>query len=328
MVDNYFFVCLNMSMKNKLDLRSDYKLKRNKKIYEEYINTNASFNILAKKYDLSPQRIRFIIEDLKNKGLEKRLKVSDKKTKRESFKDIGVALREQGKLDTSIKIFDDILAWDDANNNLRGKIDVLGHKKINLTLLSDNASSDSIKLKYLEDAEKCMKESFQIAKSQKGIPLGSKATQKVHMASLLFRLSALLDDKNRAVKQREAIEYLDSALQNLPGSKAHRAWPLSIKANILHALGQTQKALEALYEAQQCLYDGYDGEIKGADQGEMKLRVWSSGVSLALAKIYIDMHKPILAEIQASAVTVTPDPDKILVARKKEAKKILSSLQK
>lgn len=314
-------------MKNKTDIRSDYKLKRNKKIYEEYINTDTSFNKLAKKYEISPQRIKFIIEDLKEKGLEKNLTLKSLKVERENYKDTAVKLREQGKLDISLKMFDEILEWDTANDNLRGKMDVLGHKKISLTLLSDTAKSKAKKQGYLSEAIECVKEALVIAESQKDIPVGPKAIQKVHMASLLFKLSSLLDKKNRAAKQREAIEYINSSLKDLPGSKAHRTWPLSIKANILHALGQSQEALEVLYEAQQCLYDGYDGEIKGDDQGELKLRVWNSGVSLAFAKIFADMNKPILAEVHAAAVVNTVDPDDVLVSRKKEAKELLILLK-
>ena len=56
-------------------IRSDYKINRNKEIYEDYQNSDTSFNKLAQKYGLSPQRIQSIVSDFKKKNLEASLSI-------------------------------------------------------------------------------------------------------------------------------------------------------------------------------------------------------------------------------------------------------------
>ena len=308
------------------DIRSDFKLDRNQEIYEEHVNTGASYNELAKKYDLSPQRISSIIKDVKDKGLNSKLITESPKEERERYKNLAVELREQGKLELALSMLDSVVSWDAANNNARGQVDALGHKKITLTLMADSSTDSSQKRQLLSQAVEIVEEALKIAESGDERLKGAVVTQKVQYASLLIKQSEFLDVKAKAEQLRKALETLDSCIKVFPGSEAHKAWPLAIKANALHELGRYDDSINTLHEAQKALFSGYDGEIKGADQAPMKLRVWNSGIMLGFSKIFADTNKPVLAEVYAMAVVQTPDPEGVLTARKKEAKAIIEKI--
>ncbi len=307
------------------NVRSDFKYDRTKQIYEEYVKSKTSYNQLAKKYGVSPQRISYLISDYRKKDLHKGLSITAPKEDREARKNIAVELREKGKPSIAVEIFEEVISWDEANNNPRGKMDVLGHKKIALVLQADKAPDDKRKRELLSEAVACIEESLAIGESLE-VPGGAKAIQQVHLASMIFNQSQYLSQVQAGTELRKAVEILTKAIEVLPGSEAHKAWAFGIKAKLLHRLGQDDKALQTLFEAQAKLYEGYDAEIKGADQADIKLRVWSSGIQLGFAQIYFDQKRLLLAEIHASAVVNTPDPQGVLKARKKEAKDILNRL--
>ncbi len=296
-------------------------------IYDEYVSTKTSFSILAKKYGLTSQRISFIINDLKSKGLEKKLVLTDSKETRESYKDLAVEMREKGSLELSLKMFNELIEWDTEHKNFKGLMDVLGHKKIALGLLSDKTDNKALQTKYLTEAIECVEKALVVSKENSTIPAGSTAIQHVHMASLLAKLSENITGKEKDQKLTEALKLIDSALPGFPGSPAHLAWPLGIKAVILHLLGKDIEAISALGEAEKALYVGYEGELKNEAQGKLHLRVWNTGILLRYAIIYADAKKPILAETYASAVINTPDPEKILVSRKRDARKLLKNIR-
>ena len=169
--------------------RSDYNTDRNKQIYDEYLTSNASFNALAKKYNLTPQRVSAIVNELKSKGIGAKLTSNESKEQRDAYKDQAVEMREKGSLDLSIKMFDEVLIWDTEHDNKRGLTDVLGHKKISLTLLADKASSTEDKKKYLSEALKCIEQGISVAETMTDYAPGNLSIQKVHMGSLLLQLS-------------------------------------------------------------------------------------------------------------------------------------------
>jgi tetratricopeptide (TPR) repeat protein len=307
--------------------RSDFNLDRNKQIYNEYLTSDASFNMLAKKYDLSPQRIAAIISDIKTKGLGKSLKTTDTKEQRNAYKDQAVEVREKGNIELSLNMFDEILEWDKFHENHRGFTDVCGHKKIALTLLADKFTKPADKKHYLTLAVKSIEEGLEVAKKIVDIAPGNTSIQQIHMASLLLQLSEFQDPQEKVDGLKQARRLLDASFAHLAGSRAHQAWPLSILALVHAHLGAFDKALGCLQKAQQNLEEGYEEELKYGDQSKMKLRVWNTGVMLGFAQVYKLMHKNILAEVYAGAVLYTPDPEKILVARKKQAEKLLKELE-
>lgn len=307
--------------------RSDYNADRNKQIYDEYLTTDASFNVLAKKYDLTPQRVNAIVNELKNKGLGTKLSSTESKEQRNAYKDQAVEMREKGSLDLSLRMFDEVIEWDIKNGNARGQTDVLGHKKIALTLLADKADTPQQKSIYLNQAVSCIKEGIKISEGMTEFAPGNLAVQKTHMASLLLQLSETVDIKEKVENLKQARRLINEAVKDLAGSKAHMAWPLTILSQVHIGLGAYDEALDCLLEAQRKLFDGYEEEMKYADQGRMKLRVWNTGIELGLARLYKETGKNILAEVHAQAVIETPDPEKILVARKRQASQLLKQLE-
>lgn len=296
-------------------------------IYDEYVSTKTSFSLLAKKYGLTSQRISFIINDLKSKGLEKKLELTDTKETREGYKDLAVEMREKGSLELSLKMFDELIEWDTKHKNFKGLMDVFGHKKIALGLLSDKTDNKALQTKYLTEAIECIEKALAVSKENPNIPAGSTAVQHVHKASLLAKISENSTGKEKHRKLTEALKLIDSALPGFPGSPAHLAWPLGIKAVLLHLLGKDVEAISVLGEAEKALFVGYEQELKNEVQGKLHLRVWNTGILLRYAIIYADAKKPILAEAYASAVINTPDPEKILVVRKREARRLLKSIR-
>lgn len=244
---------------------------------------------------------------------------------REEAKNKAVVLREQGNLEEALTILNNVISWDQENANPRGQMDALGHKKITLTLLADNTQDIKKRRTYIDEATKCIEQAIKLGK-ENDLPKGTIAIQYVHKASLHLKYAHLYESFEKTTQLKYALEAIDAGLENLPGSKAHRAWALTIKANILHEQKRFDEALEVLFDAQRCLYEGYAAEMKAQDQGTIKLRTWSSGIFLTLGKVYLDTGKPILAEICFSSVLKTPDPEGILKARKDEARKLLDML--
>jgi hypothetical protein len=223
-------------------------------------------------------------------------------------------------------MFDEVIMWDERHDNSRGKMDVLGHKKTALTLLADDSREPTEKASLLTQALECTEEALKIGEAL-NMPEGALAIQKVHLASLYIKRFENPAEADNVDLLNNAIEILDSALKVFSGSKAHRAWPLGIKARALHLLKKDTEALETLTQAQLALFEGYDEEVGTSDQSAMKLRIWSAGIMLGFAEIYLAQNKPILAEIYASAVLATPDPENSLVARKKQAEKFMENLK-
>lgn len=306
--------------------KDTYNLTRNQEIYDDYVNNNMSYNQLAKKYDLSPQRIQAIVYDFQDKGLQKKLDPKDKIKTREEFKDKAVELREQGNLKIALNMFEQVAQWDNANNNIEGLVDVLGHIRITNTLLANETKDKTTEMQYRIAALEAIKQAIDVSTKDKSVSAGSKAILQVHYVSAVLQKTKAEKGKVDKKELEEALKQINEAIDNLPGSKAHKAWPANNKARILYELGKTEDALKTLCTAENWLAEGYFEQIK-ENQGEIKLNVWKTGLDIARAEILIKENKPILAKHYLNAVISMPDPEGYLTERKKEAKRMLKEIK-
>ena len=263
-------------------IRSDFKSGRNQQIYNEYVSSDTSFNRLARKYNISPQRVQFIVNDLKKKGLGIKLTLSSLKKDREEYKNAAIELREAGKLEISLEMFSKVIDWDEKNHNIRGLVDVMGHKRIAFSLMADAEVDNKKKLELLKQAEEASRKAIESAE-KKGIKdlAGSIAIQKVHLVGTIIKRVSLIGADKCTRDLLEALKLVEDALKDLPGSKSHKSWALLGKTKILHLLGRKEESLDTLSEAQKNLLLGYDEEMRNKDQGRMKMRVWATGILLA-----------------------------------------------
>lgn len=309
-------------MKNK-PVRVDYKIKRNKEIYSKYIS-GKSLNDLGDEYDLSPQRVSRIIKEIKENDLHKKLNLKSSKADRESYLKKAINLREQGNLDISILMFDQVIAWDEQNGNTPGLIHTLGHKKIALQKQAEFSNDLKQKQELLKQASATAKEALDLAKKTKD--KGLIAISSVHYASILLALSLSKKTRNEG-ELKEALKVLNPVLKNFPGSKSHKAWPLKLKAEILIELEKPMDAFLVLNDAELCLLHGYMQEIKESDNGA-KLNVMLTGIWLTKAKVCIKLNYPILAKSYAESVLGVKDKQNFLALRKKEAKELIYVISK
>lgn len=247
---------------------------------------------------------------------------------RETFKNKGVEAREAGDLKQAEKIFNQVIEWDKKNNNLRGQIDVMGHLRIVYTRLVEQTENKEQKKIYLQKASQINKQVLQIAERNKDvITEGSMSILKVHIASTIVSFFEYFTSEEAKAQLEKALNLVNEAIETLPGSKAHKAWPLRLKGEILHNLGKTEEAIEALTEGEVYLYLGYKDEIGKDDQAEIKINVWLSGLHLTFARICAQTKRDILAKHYVNSVLSVPDPKNILRERKKEAERILVTLK-
>jgi tetratricopeptide (TPR) repeat protein len=240
------------------------------------------------------------------------------KEDREKLKDDAIESRESGNLDEAKEMFNEVISWDIENDNKTGEIDVLGHLTTTYKLMARNSEDTDQQLDYLKKAMLYCEDAIRID--------SSNAVQKVHLATVQHEFSKLTTGEEKSKLLKNALENITEAIENLPGSTAHRAWPAHTKAEILHDLGKSEEAIKTLYQAQSWIFEGYEDEINNDDQAEHKLNVWLSGIHLSFAKIYRDTNKPILARYFASAILNQGDKNKLLTERKKQAQRIIDSL--
>ncbi|HLB51744.1 hypothetical protein A3F07_00945 [candidate division WWE3 bacterium RIFCSPHIGHO2_12_FULL_38_15] len=308
-------------------MRKDYLVERNRKIFEDYNEKEESYNSLSKKYGITPQRIQKIILEYKNKDFTLYLNNNSPKEERERYKNNAVELREAGKLNISLELFNKVKEWDVYNNNLKGQIDVLGHIKIIYKLLSDREKNIDKKLKYLKKASEIIKQSLELAESSDEIKEGTIAIQKVHFANILADTVKIDNSADKTSEVKKALIIIDEALNNLPGSKAHKSWALNTKSQLQFLKGDYNEALNTLNYAESCIFEGYEDELKQGDQAILKLNVWLSGIYLTKALICKETGKNFLTKFYASSVVNIKDPENHLVNRKNQAREILKSLK-
>lgn len=306
---------------------------RNQKIYNRYTESGLSFNKLSKEFNLTPQRIQKIVSDYKTNEIAKTLSPTAKQDIREKYKNLSIEVRENGNLELSLKMFEQIIIWDNKNKNYRGLSDVYGHINIIYNKLAEKSIDK--KVEYFEKATEYLQKAVDLI--NKGLaPAGSEAIIKVRIAATKNKRAVLLTGVEKNKELNSALKIIEEAIKPLPGSKAHKAWALKIKAQILAHLEEFDKAIDTLAIAEKHLYLGYDEELKtkavngrqiiGNDQAVMKIKIWLVGIQLTYAEIFEKSGKDLLAIYYANAVINTKDTEGILEESKKQAKEILNRL--
>lgn len=257
-----------------------------------------------------------------------KVSISSPKT-RETYKDEAVKVRESGNLLTSLEMFREILKWDESNKKPQDQMDTLGHIRICYTRLADELETktpnEAKKLRYqaLEAVEMAMKIGKKYPKLK-----DASAIQKVHFASASYDLTKYISNKVEKRKVLEkAYKIIKQAIKELPGSKAHKAWPANTKAKIEYDLGLKEEAIKTLTDGERLIFEGYADEFAHQKDAELKFGVWLSGLHLTQANIAIKEKMPLLAKHYATSVIMTLDPKNVLGERKKEAQRIIDSLK-
>lgn len=245
---------------------------------------------------------------------------------REEFKNTAIRLREAGQIEEAYTRLLKVLEWDEHNNNVKGKVDILGHLRLCCALQGDQTKNPQEKLTWYEKSYEFVEMiKVTIDKHPDIFNEGNRAIQYTHLASATIALAAYKSGEERTKMLVTSLELIDQAIDNLPGTTAHKAWPANIKAKILIEMGKIAEAEKLLFQALGWISEGYADEIAKDDQAEMKLSVWQTGIMLSLANIY-KTSKHILAISWATAVLNTPDPANNLGVRKREAQEIIDSL--
>lgn len=248
------------------------------------------------------------------------------KDQREELKNKAVETREAGRPKEALEMFKLVEAWDETNNNVKGQIDVLGHMRITYTRMGNQEQDTDKKRALFEKALEVIEKSVSIPQQHPEIQQGTLAVQRIHLASSQRDLALLTSEQPDKTILTKALKSVDEAILNLSGSKAHKAWPANLKAQLLFDLGRTEEALAVLSEAEKWLYEGYIEELYGGDQGELKINVWLSGLHLTRAMIYGKEGRTILAKHYINSVLQMDDPKNMLGERKKQAQQMLEKL--
>ena len=315
-----------------MKVNSQHKFERNIQIFDDYVNSNYSYKNLAKKYHLTSQRIQKIVKTLKEQNIKIGLSIKVSKKERERYKNFAVELRESGKLLLSRRMLEEVIAWDDANKNYRGKSDVLGHLKIVIDKQANYAKSTKEKLKFYDESKKALDRSLLLINKGMVKKKGARNITLTHIASLQLKRANLLKNNARKKGVKSALITINKALNGFSGSKAAVAWPLNVKAKILIALEKYDQAFKILQLAEKNIYDGYIDEMKGfsdkgavADQGKLKLKIWHCAVWTSYGQLFKDSGREVLAEQYFNGVIQAPDVSGYLMEVKAKAKKLVKS---
>ncbi len=250
----------------------------------------------------------------------------DSLAKRNQLYNHAVSLRESGHLVESLTFFKQIAGFDKKHNRYQDLIDVFGHIRITYTRLADDTNSTYEKNKYLYKALLTLKDAISIANTHQEITKGSKSILSAHTASLILKIS-LINSKYKKELLSYALKHIDKALKDLPGSEAHKSWPANTKAQILLELENLTEATKVITKAENWLKTGKKTELQSNDpHSRIKIDVWTTGIYLTKAKIYMAELKPILARFYAQLVLDYPTISDHLTERKKDAKKLIQEI--
>lgn len=307
---------------------SKTKTNRNLEIYKEYIESDTSYNKLANKYKLTPQRISAIVNDMKELKLEDSLDKNSSKDQRDKKLNQALSLRERGNLEIAENLFKQALKWDLENNKPKDAVDIYGHLRICYSRLAQQQSDIKAKVEFYEMAKQQLVLAQNLINDYpKELDEGMRAIMNVHFATIILETVSELKLENPKAQLEEALENINKGIEALPGSRAHKAWPKRVKGEILFNLGLREEAISTLLDAEKDLYLGYKEETKDKNN-EFKIGVWLAGIHLTIAKMALDMGRKIIAKHYATSVKLIDDPKGLLEERKKEARLILKEVEK
>jgi hypothetical protein len=245
---------------------------------------------------------------------------------REQLKDQAVETRESGNLEQAAQMFEQITNWDEQNENWAGLADVYGHLRITHSRMGDAERNEDIKEKHYTQALEFAEKGLKTIQDHPELGEARMSVQQIHLASSKFALSKYLPEAEAQSLLETSLHDVNTAIENLGGSIAHKAWPSNLKAQILHRLNRTSEAVEALKQGELLIFEGYEEEMQSGDQAEIKLNVWLSGLHLTMAQIALEKNKLIIAKHYATSVLSIEDPNNQLGERKKEAQRILNQI--
>ncbi|PIS22118.1 hypothetical protein COT50_03650 [candidate division WWE3 bacterium CG08_land_8_20_14_0_20_41_10] len=256
-----------------------------------------------------------------------KLKETASNKDREEIKNRAVEVRESGDLAQAKELLEQVIDWDEKNDNPRGEIDALGHLRIVYSNMAEEEKDAQVKQSLKEQARGCVEKALVIIDARPEIPQDSRSILQVHLASTIFETAKENTDPTFKVAQLEkALQVVKDAMETLPGSQAHKAWPANLKAKILYEMGKKEEAWDVLMQAEKWIYGGYNQEIVNGDQAEIKLNVWLSGLMLTKAEICKREGKTILARHYTEYIVSMNDSTNSLSQRKKDAQIILQSI--
>lgn len=245
---------------------------------------------------------------------------------RKSFISEAVSTRERGDLNTALDMFLKVVAWDETNSktNTKEGADVFGHLRITYSRLGMHEQDSQKKDEYYSLAVESAKTALKIVNT---LPEVNAAIYQIHLASALSEQAdnSALSSKQKTEVYEKALQNINDAIAVLPGSPAHKAWPMNTKAKLLNKLNRRDEALATIALGEILIAEGYEQEMQNED-GELKLMVWLTGLILTKAQVYADLQKTELAVFYASCILELPDPQNYLGERKKEAKALLTSI--
>lgn len=256
---------------------------------------------------------------------EKTAPITNKK-QREEIKNEAAKVRESGKLEKALNMFEEVRAWDKANENTKGEVDVMGHIRICYTRLADEADEPTKATELRMSAIEISEEALEIAENSNAFDKGGVAIQKIHFASAMMDIARNASQGEKTKQLERGLKIIDEAIANLPGSEAHKAWPTNTKGKILAELGRENEALQVLIDGEKFISAGYHDEVANGDQAKMKMNVWWSGLLITRAGIYIKQDKTLLAKHALATVLQISKEEKALGERAKEAQRMLDRM--
>lgn len=235
--------------------------------------------------------------------------------------------REQGNLEEALTTLGKVKDWDEQNQPQNPKrCAVHGHIRITYSRMALYEQSPENKKEFLRLGKEVAVEGLNLLNDFPN-ETGLLAIMQIHVASASSELSDLSEGQEKTTELQQALETVEKAIQNLPGSQAHKAWPLRLKTEILRKMQNFEQATKTCFYGLELIFAGYQEELANDLQsGELKLRVWMCGLQLQLALIAKDQNMPILAKHYATTVLATTDDSGALTERKKEAQQIVDSL--
>lgn len=253
------------------------------------------------------------------------IKITNKE-ERESTAKIMVELREKGNFADSIDGFVAIANWDEANQNYAGLWDMYGHLRIAYSNWSEFEQDPARKAELFLKAEEAQIKVLETLNTYFPEDKGRKALSYAHGSDLVItKIKNGIGVTSDELLNRTKAE-LDYALENLAGSRAHKAWVYNKIAQLAALTGRTQEAIDAISAGNFAIFEGYEKEMEKPEEGLMKIRIWQTGLWMTHAYICMQSGKPELARMYFECVINLEDPTGNLAIRKEQAKQLLFKL--